>query len=271
MIKKRFLVFFIALLLGILGLFSFFSYGINNVNASHSWNGYHWARTTNPLNLRLGNNLIHPWSGFLQVASADWSVSPILDTMIVAGQSNTKNCRPTLGRVEVCNGKYGNNGWLGIAQVWTSGNHITQGTTKLNDTYFNSVKYNTPAWKQLVICQEIGHTFGIDHQDENFNNNNLGTCMDYTSDPDGTLANPDQLSNEHLNTHDFEQLLSIYAHLDEINTSLNKTTSANTTVDLGNPSAWGKVIRESEDKKSSVFERDFGNGNKVFTFVIWVQ
>jgi hypothetical protein len=33
------------------------------------------------------------------------------------------------------------------------------------------------------MCQEVGHTFGLDHQDENFNNTNLGTCMDYTNDP----------------------------------------------------------------------------------------
>jgi hypothetical protein len=54
---------------------------------------------------------------------------------------------------------------------------------------------------------EIGHTFGLDHQDENFSNPNLGTCMDYTSDPDGP-------SNEHPNAHDDQQLETIYAHLD---------------------------------------------------------
>lgn len=26
-------------------------------HASHSWNGYHWARTSNPFTLKLGNNL----------------------------------------------------------------------------------------------------------------------------------------------------------------------------------------------------------------------
>lgn len=35
----------------------------------------------------------------------------------------------------------------------------------------------------LVTCQEVGHTFGLDHRDENFDNGNLGTCMDYTNDP----------------------------------------------------------------------------------------
>jgi hypothetical protein len=51
------------------------------------------------------------------------------------------------------------------------------------------------------MCQEVGHTFRLDHQDEKFNNVNLGTCMDYTSDPDGSLNG--ELSNLHPNAHDY--------------------------------------------------------------------
>ena len=132
----------------------------------------------------------------------------------------------------------------------------------MNDTYFNTAKYNTPAWKQFVVCQEVGHIFGLDHQDENFSNANLGTCMDYTNNP-GT--------NQHPNAHDYEQLETIYAHLDATNTSSSKIANANARVDLDNPSEWGQSIRESSDKKTSVFERDLGGGNKVFTFVIWAE
>src|SRR6187401_2877596 len=78
-----------------------------------------------------------------------------------SGLSSARTCKPTLGRVEVCNSKYGNNGWLGIAQIWASGNHITQGTTKLNDTYFSTSRYNTTAWRNLVSCQEVGHDVGL--------------------------------------------------------------------------------------------------------------
>ena len=52
---------------------------------------------------------------------------------------------------------------------------------EVNDTYFNTAKYNTPVWRNLVMCQEVGHTLGLDHQDEIFDNVNLGTCMDYTN------------------------------------------------------------------------------------------
>lgn len=106
-------------------------------------------------------------------ASADWSKSTVLNTTVVAGSTNPKNCKGVSGRVEVCNSTYGNNGWLGIASISvTGGTHITQGTVKLNDTYFNTARYNTPAWRNLVTCQEVGHTFGLDHQDENFDNAN---------------------------------------------------------------------------------------------------
>lgn len=242
------------------------------VYANHSWGNYHWARTANPFNLKLGDNVSTVWDSHLAVASNDWSVSPVLDTTIVAGQSKG-NCRPTNGRVEVCSKTYGYNGWLGVASIWVSSSHITQGSVKLNDTYFNTPTYNTPAWRQFVMCQEVGHTFGLDHQDEIFNNLNLGTCMDYTNDPSGTLYN--QLSNEHPNAHDYDQLDTIYAHFDAVTTILSsvfgKKSSLPNDIDTSNSSEWGKVIKKSSDGRSSLHERDLGKGNKLFTFVIWAN
>jgi hypothetical protein len=147
------------------------------------------GRTSNNLfNLPLGDNVTLAWDNYLGTTATDWSASSVLDTTIVAGKTKRSNCRPTSGRVEVCTYRYGSNGWLGLAQIWISGSHIVQGTTKVNDTYFNRARYNTPAWRNLVICQEVGHTLGLDHQDEAHSNTNLGTCMDYTNDPSGTLA-----------------------------------------------------------------------------------
>lgn len=240
--------------------------------ATHAWGNYHWARTLNPFSLKLGDNVSSAWDGHLLTASGDWSVSSVLDTSIVAGQSKG-NCRPTNGRVEVCNKTYGANGWLGLAQIWVSGNHITQGVAKVNDTYFNTATYNTPAWRQFVLCQEVGHTFGLSHQDENFSNLNLGTCMDYTNDPSGTLSN--QLNNKHPNTHDYDQLDLIYSHLDSVTTVGQSLASgksrANVDVDLDGPADWGKVVKRSAKGHASLYERDLGKGDKVFTFVIWAE
>ncbi len=235
--------------------------------ANHSWGGYHWARTANPFTVKLGSNVTAVWSAALAGASADWSVSDVLDAPVVQGQANPKNCRPTAGRVEVCNSKYGNNGWLGIAQIWASGTHITQGTVKLNDTYFNTAQYNTPAWRSMVACQEIGHTFGLDHQDEAFDNLNLGTCMDYTNDPS---RNDGAGNNLHPNAHDYEELDLIYAHLDAT-TTIRSSVSGNSKADFDASDDLGKELHRSANGRSSLFERDLGNGRKIFSFVIWAN
>lgn len=176
----------------------------------HSWNNYHWNKPADAqLQLTLNSNLSPSWAPYLVTSSNDWNLSSVLDTTIAVGNKNPKTCKPTLGKVEICNAAYGKNGWLGIAQIWTDQTgHIVQGVVKLNDSYFNTAKYNTVGFKNLVMCQEVGHTFGLDHQDEAQTNTNLGTCMDYTTNPVGPP------SNEHPNAHDYEELESIYAHVD---------------------------------------------------------
>src|SRR6266508_3361108 len=173
---------------------------------------------------------------------SDWTASSVLNLSETAGGTRPKPCKPTSGRIEVCNASYGNNGWLGIAQIWiTGGVHITQAVTKVNDYYFNQPAYNTPAWRQFVICQEVGHDFGLDHQDENFNNANLGSSMDYTNDPNGGAGGAvnNDPSNEHPNSHDYAQLVTIYSHLDSFSTVGQSTASAPSASD------WGHLIRVS--------------------------
>jgi len=234
---------------------------LGSASASHSWGGYHWARTSNPFTLKVGDNVSSSWDAYLATTSSDWSASTVLDTTIVAGSANPKNCRPTSGRVQVCNATYGSNGWLGVAQIWLSGSHITQGTVKVNDTYFKTATYNTPAWKNLVMCQEVGHTLGLDHQDEIFDNPNLGTCMDYTRDPS---------TNQHPNQHDYDELELIYSHLDST-TTVSAAPVSKGNANLDDPSQWGQIMRSAANGRSALYERDFGGGQKVVTFVIWAD
>lgn len=237
--------------------------------ADHAWTNslgepYHWARTTPSFTLKLGDNVSNAWDSYLNTSITDWSASSVLDLVKVAGGTNNakgsrtpKQCQPSSGRVEVCNAKYGANGWLGVASIWASGTHITAGTVKMNDTYFNTASYNSPAWKNLVMCQEIGHTFGLDHQDEGFSNANLGTCMDYTNSP---------ASNQHPNAHDYTMLEEIYAHLDSSTTLSQTTTSLPQETD-----EWGREVRRSKDGRASLFVQDAGNGNKVLRHVFWAE
>lgn len=229
-----------------------------NTLASHAWGPYHWARTTSSFTLELGDNVHSAWDSYLGVASSDWSASSVLDTTVVAGNTDPKKCRPTAGRIEVCAAKYGRNGWLGVARIWLTGDHINQAITKVNDSYFTTATYDTPAWRAMVMCQEIGHDFGLDHQDEAFDNPNLGSCMDYTNDP---------ATNQHPNTHDYDQLEAIYAHLDE--TSTVGGTSAGENAGHGSDAAnseWGRLTSSSNGVKKFVLE--LGHGQRIITVVI---
>src|SRR3989338_4464975 len=246
--------------------------------AFHSWGNYHWARTSNPFTLKVGDNVSSAWDAYLDEAIADWSASSVLDLTKVTGSTKPRTCKAKAGQIEACSERYGNTGWLGIATIWISGSHITQATTKVNDTYFNTRTYNKPEWRRLVMCQEIAHDFGLDHQDEIFNNANLGSCMDYTNDPGGGAggAVSNDPSNEHPNAHDFEQIETIYAHLDST-TTIGQTVSgpgkrAGVNGADGQEAAdWGKSIRKDGKGRTSLYERDLGKGNKVFTFILWAD
>jgi hypothetical protein len=235
----------------------------SGAGANHSWNGYHWARTSNPFTIKLGDNVSGLWDGMLVTASNDWTQSTVMNTTIVAGGARPKNCRPTSGRVEVCNASYGNTGWLGVAQIWVSGSHITQGTVKNNDYYFGSstYQYNNTAEMQHVICQEVGHTFGLAHQDES--GISLNTCMDYYHNTSAS-----DTKSTHPNQHDYDELVTIYSHLDST-TTIGSAPAAPASGDLASPSEWGKLVSGSATSGAATYHRDLGHGNAVVTFVIW--
>ena len=220
----------------------------SSASANHSWNGYHWARTSNPFTVQLGDNVSGAWDSMLRTASSDWSVSNVLDTTVVAGGTRPKPCKATLGRVEVCSGSYGNTGWLGVAQIWlTSGSHIVQGTVKNNDYYFgsSSYQYNNTAEMQHVICQEIGHTFGLDHQSET--GQSLNTCMDYYHNTSAS-----DTKSTHPNSHDYQELSTIYQHLD-----------STTTVGSAAFSPLSATARRSK------FVARLSGGAQLITYITW--
>jgi len=254
--------------------------------ADHQWGNYHWGRTANPFTLKAHDTLSVVWEPYLQEAANDWSASTILDIAPQWGQplTSARRCTSANGRIEVCNAKYGNNGWLGLAGIYASGDHITKAYTKVNDTYFNTATYNTPAWRRLVMCQEIAHDFGLDHQDETFDNANLGSCMDYTNDPDGGAggaSNTDD-SNEHPNLHDFDQIEAMYAHLDAVNTYtivfddvadrlLAPPTAEEILADAGQ---WGAPIGFDGQGRPNLFMMRLGTNREGaaevgFTHVFW--
>ena len=177
----------------------------NSAFADHSWDTYHWARTTNSFDLTIINSTTSDWDGYVSQAISDWSQSQVLN-MVEDPNGSTRSkdrrrCNGGDGTVRICNLAYGNTGWLGIAGISLDSNgHITTGYTKLNDTYYSSGSfYDNPEWRLSVTCQELGHNVGLGHQDEDFDNISLHSCMDYQDPP-----------FEFPNAHDYEQLVSIY-------------------------------------------------------------
>lgn len=240
--------------------------------ATHSWGGYHWARTTPQFTLKLGNNLTtDDWRGHLTQTSSDWNNAgntPVL-TAIIAGSAN-KRCSMVIGTTQVCNGAYGNNGWLGLASInITSGLHITRGSAKMNDTYFNSSTYNNPNEREHVMCQEVAHTFGLDHQSTDGSSQN--SCMDYFSN---TGINAGSSLSTKPNQHDFDELGIIYAHLDTTSTvaALAAASAAQRAVDVDisdDSGSWGQLMSQAAHGRSSIYERLNRDGSKTITHVYW--
>ena len=256
---------------------------------NHQWGSYHWSRAATPLTLKINTALTGKWPAIVQTSVGQWNQSVLnfaqsstngANSYLFASGRSAKQCNPIAGQILVCNALYGQRGWLGIATIWANGDHITQGTTKLNDTYFNMARYNTPYWRAMVACQEVGHDFGLGHVNETFTDKNTGSCMDYTNDPNGGAggASSTDPSNERPNSHDYTQLESIYKqHFDstttvgQISSTANKPPAAAANeADLDDdPRNFGQLIRLSPDRRLALYEKDLGAERRVFRFVIW--
>ena len=227
--------------------------------ADNAWADYHWSRGSNPVSLILGDAVSAGWDTHLTNAVDDWNQSSVLYLTTQGSSVKPRKCSATSGWINVCNTRYGYNGWLGVARIWVNGSHIYQSTVKLNDSYFDTSTYGGPAWRSSVMCQEIGHAFGLDHQGVSFNTS-LGTCMDYSNDP---AQSPNQ--------HDYDQLETIYGHLDaspggEEPPKRGKGKPGRQGIDQ---SAWGRRVAASDGGRTSVHVKGLGGGKRIVTFVVW--
>ena len=168
-----------------------------SASADHTWSNYHWARTANPFTLRVVDSVTPDWDPVLGTALSIWSASEVLAFDFPFGTDDSKKsrrrCRMIKGQMRVCNDSYSFNGWLGLATIGIDINgQIDRGTAKLNDSY--SSYWTNPDTKNHVMCQEIGHLFGLGHTSQ------AGSCMNDSLDPLSQWPNP----------HDFVQLAIIY-------------------------------------------------------------
>jgi len=212
--------------------------------STQSWNGYHWAHTGN-LAIMVGNNASAKWAPYLANAETTWSADKYIDFLPTAGMTSATGCAGVYGTIQICSANYGATGWSGWTTVYTSGTSIYQATIKLNDYYFNQAKYNSAAYFQQVICQELGNSLGLQDSDHNFGNLNTGSCMDYTNDPAGTLGTNGTLANTAPSLSDVTNLDGIYSVLDKtqlVFTMPKTSTNAQAAGSVPEPGSWSMML-----------------------------
>ena len=257
------------------------------ITATHNWGGgtkgYHWQRTSSAIRyIKIRRYHSSVWLTRFATAYAKWRSSSMTKVRPILGSTGGgKNpCPFAAGQITSCDGSYGNTGWLGLASIYVGGSgHITQGTSKVNNTYFNTAYYNTIPWRQLVICQEIGHNFGLGHVNVTYNTANTGSCMDYTNDPDGgrggvSATDP---SNMNPNAHDYALINSKHNHtgsamlLPGFESELEREPEMPAALVAFNPvklSELGVLVQVGDGGRTETYERDFANGYKAITSVI---
>lgn len=163
-------------------------------------NAPHWPENGNGLRVMIINALTPEWHNSFDLAVEDWN-SGQPDAIEITKEMGTydENCEAPDGKVIVCNGDYGDSKWRGVNEAMLNPRgKIVSSTARMNEYYLFNMREG--AW-QYTLCHEIGHSLGLGHTDENFDNPDLGNCMDYTDNLN---------ANKHPDESNYEKLLSIY-------------------------------------------------------------
>lgn len=204
-----------------------FSVWVPSASASHRFS-FHWARQGSAFGVTLvDSTLTGSAIGILpgvdyqatRAAQGYWSVSGVAQLGYREGSrtaTTNTNCPmpPNFAEIRTCTSNYGPNGWAGIANIaLDANNHIVSATAKVN-LYYSPGGYE---YFRHVLCQEIGHALGLDHQ------NRIGlvvaqvspSCMATWWDAAGAY-----MGGQTPDHHDYEELVDIYTgHSDSYGTA----------------------------------------------------
>jgi hypothetical protein len=153
---------------------------------AHGWNSYHWrSDRLNPAVKDRTSDTLYD----VPAEVAEWSG---LETPIQPAMAGRK------GNITIKESS--NIFWLGMARIFIDDEgHITRGEVQLNTRLLAGYG---PAAAEHVLCQELGHVLGLDHQRDASD-----SCMnDQLKLGDATSPN----------SHDVEELWAIYDHADVI-------------------------------------------------------
>ena len=187
----------IAAIIAVLGLLTVATVA----SADHAWSVYHWPGD----NLRptvvdkTSSPLYDVPAGVLEWADLG---TPIQPEMATVGKADIK-----VGESVIRSSSF-----LGLAGIYLDdAGHITKAEVVLNTRLL--VDYD-PAVADLVLCQEIGHVLGLDHnRDGDSGGLPDDTCMNDKVDLFDLVAVQQHISP---NGHDTDQLSAIYGHTDPV-------------------------------------------------------
>ncbi len=180
-----------------------------NAPGSHEAFFGHWPSPTRPVKISVEDNLSPVYSQFLPRALRDWNQA----TPIVVTRNGSDSIQ-----VPIVNCDFGQTDWVGVTVVNLNGGKIVDAPVYINDHWMKTSFYDNDVQRQYVVTHELGHAFGLDHQDVEFCNPNLGSVMDYTysilggTKPCGSGADVNfGVSNEHPNGKDMSALTNAYS------------------------------------------------------------
>jgi hypothetical protein len=162
-------------------------------SADHSWSVYHWpGNNLSPTVVdKTSSSLYDVPAGVLEWSDLGTPIQPTLTNSNKGNITVTESFSPF---------------WLGLARIFLDDTgHITKGEVKLNTKLLESYGPNAA---DHVLCQEIGHVLGLDHNRDGATGGTPdNSCMNDVGHL-GAYTSP--------NVHDIEQLLAIYNHTDVV-------------------------------------------------------
>eukprot|EP00548_Thalassiothrix_antarctica_P006132 CAMPEP_0194135230 /NCGR_PEP_ID=MMETSP0152-20130528/5323_1 /TAXON_ID=1049557 /ORGANISM="Thalassiothrix antarctica, Strain L6-D1" /LENGTH=313 /DNA_ID=CAMNT_0038831365 /DNA_START=380 /DNA_END=1321 /DNA_ORIENTATION=+ len=183
-------------------------------NDTLSWTSY----GRGGLELEMVNALDETWQDEYREAVYDWD-NGIPDALTLSSETQDPDfeCMKHIdGKQKVCNGNFGETGWLGINEILKDSKTqiIISSIAKMNEYYLRNADH---AERQYTMCHEIGHGFGLPHTDESFTNPSLGNCLDYTHTPSDNM-HPDEMN--------FNRLAEIYGTVGDRDSRNRRTAAA---------------------------------------------
>ena len=228
------------------------------------------------------------YSDYLYSALEDWSKSDMLSIETVNLENNECSSAPIQyeGYINVVHDNLPWHQWIGLT-TWEvdADNYVSSALVRFNDhKLFNKDREaytSNVASRQMAVCHELGHAVGLPHQDENENNINSGSCMDYTTHPEG--GDGYGSSDLHPNIVDFEELDVAYAQQLYNHRGLRHLTSTHDAHDIkslnaysdkveeGTTADFGMLLHESERKgmiRRAYEKPNNETGGRTITFTV---